>query len=275
MNKSKYISLFLFIVFFQSQAQAQDADTALFRQLKIVKITSWVKLPMMLKQRDTCLSETRTLNDLGKVTYIKTDYNCMGWNRMDETIFTYDKNQNPAEIKYLSNNQIVSHTFFKYNEKGYSIYEKRVYFEPADTFIMYYDPQYDKKGVLLSERVTSNKLEQPPYLRKSTYKDGLISQVDIVNDTGEVLAKYNYYYNKDKQLVDETFESFKPSYNYSKELLDYQDGKLFRKTNTADNTATEFIYYSNGLIYKTMWYNRFGGLERLYYNYYETKKEWN
>lgn len=273
MNKIKIISFFFFLVFFQSNAKAQYADTALFRQLNIVKITSWVKLPMMEKQRDSCLSETRILNEFGKVTYVKTNYNCMGWNRIDETIFTYDQNQNPSDIKYLSNNQIVSHTFFKYNNKGYSIYEKRVYFEPADTFILNYEPKYDKKGLLISERVTSNKDEQPPYVRKSSYKEGLISQVDVANDTGEVLAKYNYYYNQDKQLVDETFESLKPKYNYSKELLDYDNGKLIRKTNTADNTATEFIYYKNGLIYKTFWYNRFGGLERLYYNYYESKTE--
>ncbi len=273
MNKFKIVALVFFLFVMQLSTLAQYADTALFRQNKITKITSWVKLPMMLKQKDSCLSETRLINKFGGVSYIKTDYNCMGWNRIDETMFTYDESQNPIEIKYLSNNQIVSHTFFKYNEKGYSIYEKRIYFDPADTFILFYEPHYDKKGLLVSEKVTSNKIQHQPYTRKPIYKDGLISQVDVINDTGEVLARYNYFYNRDKQLVDETFEGFKPNYTYSKELLDYDNGKLFRKTNTSDNTATEFIYHKNGLIYKTFWYNRFGGLERLYYNYYETESE--
>jgi hypothetical protein len=100
------------------------------------------------------------------------------------------------------------------------------------------------------------------------YQKGLLSKVEVVNDTGAVLAKYNYVYNDQGQITDETFESFVPQYSYSKDLYDYANNALVRHTNTLENTATEFIYAKNGLAAQTHWYNRFGQLERIYFNHY-------
>lgn len=271
MIKFRHITTLLILISGISvwDVQAQSNDTTLYKNLKVAEMKSFVKFPMMIRQKDSCLSETRLFNTFGKIDYIRSDYNCMGWNRIDETYFKYYPNHLPSEIKLLSNDNIVSITTFTYDENGNVSTEKRISFEPADTLILTYFSEFDKKGKLVKERIVSSQpSKQPSYIRVMDYNKGKLSNVLVVNDTGATLAKYQYVYNEDDKLTDETFESFVPQYSYSKDLYDYKDGVLIRHTNTMDNTATEFFYEKNGLAAQTHWYNRFGQLERIYYNHY-------
>lgn len=255
-----------------TNARAQSADTALLRKYGVVKIESWLKLPMLPRQKDSCLSEERKMNEQGKVTYIKSNYGCMGWERLDETYFTYNPQGLPLEIKLLSNGNILAVTRYAYDNKNSIIREERYSFEPFDTVIYNYTPVYDKEDRVISERVVSSAANQPSYTRNLTYKKDKLVEIKVTSDSNELLARYNYYYNEAGKLTDETFESLKPEYRYTKDLYDYEDGELIRRTNTGDNTATEFVYYPDGLIYQTLWYNRFGQLERVYYNFYTRQK---
>jgi hypothetical protein len=267
-NGIQFLWMILAILMVQF-VHAQGNDTALYQQLKVAEMKSWVKFPMMIRQKDSCLSETRQFNEFGKVDYIKSDYNCMGWNRVDETIFKYYPNHLPSEIKTLSNDNIISLTRFNYDDNRNVIREERISFEPSDTLVLTYYPELDRKEKMVKEKIiSSNPLKQPSYTRMMDYQKGLLSKVEVVNDTGAVLAKYNYVYNDQGQITDETFESFVPQYSYSKDLYDYANNALVRHTNTLENTATEFIYAKNGLAAQTHWYNRFGQLERIYFNHY-------
>lgn len=273
MNERKYIISGLWMVLmgilFSGSSMAQNNDTALYKQLKVEEMKSWVKFPMMIRQKDSCLSETRRFTEFGKVASIRSDYNCMGWNRVDETEFKYSSNHLPSEIKYLSNDVIVNIIKFTYDDQGNVTQEMRITFEPLDTLILTYIPEFDRKGKMVKEKiVSSNPLKQPSYTRLMDYKKDLLTKVEVVNDTGAVLAKYNYVYNDFGKITDETFESFVPEYSYSKELYDYEQEVLVRHTNTLENTATEFKYAPNGLAAQTHWYNRFGQLERVYFNHY-------
>lgn len=274
-NMSRILRLFIIVTTCLISAinvRAQSADTALLRKYGVVKIESWLKLPMLPRIKDSCLSEERKLNAQGKVTYIKSNYGCMGWERLDETYFTYNPQGLPLEIKLLSNGNILAVTRYAYDNTNSIIHEERYGFEPLDTVIFTYSPVYDKEDRVISERVVSSSADQPPYTRNLTYKKDKLVEIKVTSDSNELLARYNYYYNDAGKLTDETFESLKPEYRYSKDLYDYEDGELIRHTNTADNTATEFVYYPNGLIYQTLWYNRFGQLERVYYNFYTKQK---
>lgn len=267
------LSLPALLVFISTiSIHAQNTDTLLYKNLGVQTMNSYVKFMMMERQRDSCLSEERKFNEFGRVTWIKTNYTCMGWNRVDETQFTYNDDQSIREIKIFSNDQIINVVTYDYNHKGQLTKESRVSYEPADTLISLYAQTLDDKQKLIRESIKSNQEDkQPSYTRILHYKDTLLSKVEIVDDTMAILATYTYYYNAQGQPTDITFESLKPSYSYSKELFDYTDRKLSRMTNTADNTATEFIYDQRGLITQTWWYNRFGQLERIYYNHYTFK----
>lgn len=273
-NSIFYTSLRLSILFLLTfmgvkNSLGQNADTLLYKNLGVESMNSYVKFTMMERQRDSCLSEERKFNTSGRVTWIKTNYGCMGWNRVDETQFVYNEDQSIREIKIFSDDQIVNLISYEYDTKGLLIKESRITFDPIDTLIFTYNQVYDERNKLIKESIRSNQEDkQPSYTRILHYKDTLLSKVEIVNDTMAVLATYSYYYNAQGQSTDITFESLKPTYSYSKELFDYTDGKLSRMTNTADNTATEFIYDKQGLITQTWWYNRFGQLERIYYNHY-------
>jgi hypothetical protein len=272
------VSTLVVLILSGFKTNAQEADSALYRKLKISKINSWVKLPTMPRKTDSCKNEVKHLNRQGLITYIKTDYSCFGWSRTDETFITYDEYNRPITYKYLSKDILVSHTSYFYNDHGDIIREIRLFFDPNDTLVMNYTITYDSISRKIREHVVCQGSKgQEPYISTFAYDStGKIISKTITNEAGEKMASYSYKYNERGQLTSETFESQKPSYSFTQQLFQYdEEGLLKKNINTADNTATEYWFFPNGLVNRLYCYNRFGTMDREYMTQYEYFEDGN
>jgi hypothetical protein len=271
MNRLLVIALFCFLtVGFRSIAQ--ETDTALYRKLKISKIYSWVTLPLMPRKADSCKNEEKHLNRLGLITYSKTNYLCFGWSRSDETFITYDHHNRISTIKYLSKEILVSHTSYFYNDNGDVVREVRLFYDPLDTLEMNYAITYDSAFRKTSELVVSKGSKgQEPYTARYGYDSlGRMTSREIWNDAEKKMATYSFKYNAAGLLTSETFEAILPAYSYNQQLFQYDEKGILKKhVSTADNTATEFLFFPNGLLNRLYRYNRFGQMDREYITQYE------
>ena len=264
------LSLSLTILWFVSlEAAAQYEDTAVWRTHKVKTVESWVNFLQFENSNDTCLYEVKQVNPLGKLTHLKQNYNCHGWDMIAESTFEYDDLGRLTLISVIQNDNAVSTTKWRYDEFGRVVNEESKYFEPYALVLVtneYYGPPNEPDS-MISIRVTNG--DTVVFRSSFEYNNGDQIREDLVDITNdEPVSSHSMQYDNEHRVIRDKFVMMQSYDEDEITQIEYKNGRISRSSSEINKTAAEFWYSQNGLLKQTFYYNKFETLERKVWHKY-------
>jgi len=267
------ILLIAFIAFFN--AKAQDNDTTLIRNLKVAEVKKKLFVHAFENNKDSCLYTHRKFNDMGKLTYEKTDMTCMGWPSYEEMFFSYSGelvtkiNLNRDGIPFNT----IQYTYPKKSKHAELI--KTNFHQTNDSTIERNTYFADKKD-RLDSTITYTVLQDGSKQQRKTIarynKQGDLVQLFVLNELDLPTEMVNYDVDENGLVNSMAFTTYGEKPDFTQVFYAYdQKGRVSSSYNSI-NQKTEYYYLPNGLIGNILNYNPKGALEAEYifsYTYYK------
>lgn len=269
MRKIKWLAILFGLLVLVPEARGQYEDTALWRKFKVKEVISRVNFLQFENSNDTCLFETKQVDQNGLVTSLKQNYHCHGWGIVAETRMQYDEKNRINYISAMQNDQVASNTKLWYDEEGRVRREEIKTFEPYATTIIshrYFGKVGSPDSMLTTQVINGD----TAILRTSyTYEGGKQIRAEVVDIThAKPVSKRVNKYDKRGNLVRDEFILMQSYEDDEITLISYDsENRITRSESELHKTAAEF-YYQDSLLRQTFYYNKFGTLERKVFHQY-------
>jgi hypothetical protein len=273
LNKSNIVAIIiclLLLIGINTNVYAQYEDTSSWKLNKVKGVESWVNFLQFENSNDTCLYELKKINEAGKMTFLRQDYKCHGWQMVAETRFEYDVQGRLTLINIIQNDNLMSNTKWWYDEAGRVVKEESKYTEPYALILVsnvYFGPE-DSPDSMLSIRVTNG--DTIIYRSHFQYRNGDLAREDVVDITNaQPISSHSMQYDsmhrmiRDKMIMMQSYDEDEIT------NIEYNaEGWISRSQSEINTTAAEFYYHKNGLVAKTFYYNKFETMERQVWHKY-------
>ncbi|MCB0734737.1 MAG: hypothetical protein H6608_03575 [Flavobacteriales bacterium] len=263
-KKIQFLLLLLATITWMNAALAQVEDTTLYRTHKISEVQSWVYINKFENSNDTCLFETKTINEKGWITHIKQDYHCHGWDVIAEVNYQYNDKGDPTMITTYKNDNVESIVRLWYNDDHQVIREETKYMEPYVLLLVtnqyFGDPSSPDSLIAIQVRNGDSTIFKTTY----QYANGKEVRADVVDVTNsKPFSSMVSKYDSRNRLKRSEYLMFQIYDNDEITLLEYNEkDQVSMSKSELNNTSARFWYDKRGLMIKTMYYNRFEELER-------------
>jgi hypothetical protein len=245
-------------------ATAQENDSIALRINKVVEVKKNQFIHAFENNKDTCLLDHKKFDDKNRLTYHKTNMQCMGWSGYDETFLNYN-DKHLLLVRNFTDGIENSNTSFWYSKKEEKP-TKTVLFlnENADTIITRTTYFRDKNGRLDSFLTVTKNLDQS-IVRSSNIARydaaGNLVQLYVIDENRKPIQMMSYEFDKNNKMKSVAFTVYGDKPTFSQTYFEYnQYGQLANTINTV-NQKQEYFYYPNGLIQNVLSYNPKGVLE--------------
>ncbi|MBI1306469.1 MAG: hypothetical protein GC181_07635 [Bacteroidetes bacterium] len=265
------ISIALMLIY--SNAIAQNDDSTLYKKLRVSRVESWVHVLAFENSNDTCLIEVKEIDSNGLMTYVKHDFHCYGYDEIAETRLKYNESGWPVNIVNHSNDRVTSISKMEYNEHGQVVKEETTYYEPEFVLLILVH-QYFGKPQKPDSMITTEIKNGDTTLYRTTYlynqKSGKQARIDVRDiSNGKNISGQVFRYDEKNRLVHDEYVMYQVYDNDEITNITYNEKNQIVKTKSdINNTAAEFFYQKNGLMFKTLYYNKFEAMDReVWYKY--------
>jgi hypothetical protein len=274
MNRGMRIVLTLVGLAFVFNGSSQNSDTLYYRMNEVKKEEVKLYLPGFERKQDTCLYEEKWYDEHGRLTRSKRNEQCKGYPGYSEQNFTYNLDGQLAKLEYLYDNKLVFVKKWSYDTFGREVREESVYFDPyneAVTTKEYYGPLGEEDSIYVEMTTGQDTLK---YVEYQSFLAGLVMATSLrkVGSEKPISGTMHDYY-QDRKIKKYIYMDYAGEGDNVVTLYSYNDeGRVSETLDDVNNLRAEFYYGPNGLLIKSIYFNRFGAPDQeLFhqYKYYE------
>ena len=250
---------------------SQNADTLYYRLNKVKKEVVKLYLPGFERKQDTCLYEEKWYDEAGRLTKTKRNEQCKGYPGFSEQKFTYNEKGHLVQLEYLYDDKMVFVKKWSYDTFGRQIKEESVYFDPYNEAITtkeYYGPVGEEDSIYV-EMVTSQDTQR--YMEYQSFLAGMVMATSLrkIGSEKPISGTMHDYY-QDRKIKKYIYMDYAGDGDNVVTLYSYNDeGRVSETLDDVNNLRAEFYYSPNGLLLKSVYFNRFGAPDQELFHQYE------
>lgn len=257
---------------FQLKAQ-EGIDTLMIREMKIKRITVFVKLPILPNKTmdDSCKLDVYEYDTSARLIYQYNNTKCYGWGDLVESYHFYNALGKLDHTTQKTQNRLVNINY-EYNSKGDIIKIIQSSPQEPDTLFTNNEYVYDKKGKVSQMTTTSiYSIDTGKTIYKYTYDEAdNLKELNTYTADNKLIQKETFEITPiSKKLLEFSTEVKLPKPSFTKGWNYYNFDAQLIKTQFNNNTWSELFYSENGFLELNLFYNMEGKLNSHKSYFYE------
>lgn len=262
LHDMKRNSLIVILLALTGVVFGQDNDTALMRELGVVKLEKHLFVHGFVNKKDTCLLMVVDFDSLARPTQEFTNWQCQGY--PDQVTMNYTYTKLGISSMLVSNNEgPQSSSSFELDEKGNILVVRSFNYQQNDSvtqrYVYYYSDHVQPDS---SEEFTDVQFGEDRYTKTVTRRnsDGQIKSVITMDENRTVIQEVSFEY-KGSLVVSMATATYGEQGGFMQIFYEYNTkGQLVSTFNSLNRQST-YTYYENGLLKNMFDYNAKGELE--------------